>query len=187
MYCKCNLWSKISRRCKMTWGREGLILFTIFVSSFTIMYLKRMITFNCLTMHLVANQILNSINGQGYQKIRFSMKVWNRFSSKNTEELIINDALNSGIIECGLACHIKAKCGGFHFDQTSGSCFMKKASYQLKYSWYLTMTDNIFNCSFCVYKIVQFPPKLRILWRLLSKLKDFLNAWDMVFLLTCSY
>ena len=87
-----------------------------------------MITFNCLTMHLVASQILNSINGQGYQKIEFSMEVWNHFSSKNTEELIINDALNSGIIECGLACHIKAKCGGFHFDQTSGSCFMKTAS-----------------------------------------------------------
>ena len=91
------------------------------------MYLKQIVYFSCLTMSSFASLSSNTVSGQNYRKIDFPLQVWNLFSSDKTEEVtIVPDALNSGTIECGVACHINPDCGGFLFDKTSGSCTMKQ-------------------------------------------------------------
>ena len=91
------------------------------------MYLKTIIFLSCLLMSSFASQSPYSISsGQSYRRINFPLQVWNLFPSNKTEEVTIApDALNSGTIECGVACQIKADCGGFLYDKTSGSCSMK--------------------------------------------------------------
>ena len=91
------------------------------------MYFKPILFLSCLPMSSFASQSSNSMSGQSYRRIDFPLQVWNLISSKKTEEVTIApDALNSGTIECGVACHINPDCGGFLFVKTSGSCTMKQ-------------------------------------------------------------
>ena len=96
------------------------------------MYLKQIVYFSCLTVSSFASLSSNTVSGQNYRKIDFPLQVWNLFSSDKTEEVtIVPDALNSGTIECGVACHINPDCGGFLFDKSSGSCSMKQVTEKL--------------------------------------------------------
>ena len=116
--------------------KKGLILVIwLFVNSnqliynidHLIMFLKQIILLSCLIVFSFASQSSNTISGQSYRRIDFPLQVWNLFSSEKTEELkIVPDALNSGAVECGVACHMNHDCGGFVYDKASGSCSMKQ-------------------------------------------------------------
>ena len=133
----------------------------------------QMVLSSCLT--LSASQSSNSVSIQSYRKIDFQVQVWNLFSSDKTEEVtIVPHALNSGTIECGVACHKDPECGGFLYDKTAGSCTMKLVKT-------FTYSNFVMHCftiiSLCVCKNQQLLPKVRNLWQFLSKLKDQLHAW----------
>ena len=90
---------------------------------------------SCIFLYLIVETFANldpsspateTVQAQNYRKIDFPLNVWNQISSEKTEEVtIVNDKLNSGTIECGVACQIKSECGGFVYNKTSGSCSMK--------------------------------------------------------------
>ena len=68
----------------------------------------------------------SKVSGQSYRKVDVPLDNWNAFSLDKTKEItIVTDSPRSGIIECGVACHINSKCGGFLYDKTSGKCVMK--------------------------------------------------------------
>ena len=91
-----------------------------------IMYLKQLVFSSCLIVSSFASQSYNTVSGQSWRKVDFPLQVWNLFSYDQTEEVsIVPNALKSGTIECGLACHKNPNCGGFLFDKASGSCSMK--------------------------------------------------------------
>ena len=90
------------------------------------MYLKHLVFSSCLIVSSFASQSYNTVSGQSWRKVDFPLQVWNLFSYDQTEEVsIVPNALKSGTIECGLACHKNPNCGGFLFDKASGSCSMK--------------------------------------------------------------
>ena len=91
--------------------------------------LKLKVLLSCLMVYSFASQSSNTLSGQKYRKIDFPLQVWNLLSSDKTEEVTIEpDALNSGTVECGVACHMNHDCGGFVFDKKSGSCSMKQVT-----------------------------------------------------------
>ena len=86
----------------------------------------QMFFWSCLSLSSSTSQASNTVSVQSYQKIDLQVQVWNLFSSDKTEEVtIVPRALNSGTMECGLACHKDQECGGFLYDKSSGSCTMK--------------------------------------------------------------
>ena len=92
------------------------------------MYLKQIVFLSCLTVSSFASQSSHTVSGQSYRKIDFPLEVWNLLSSDQTEEVtIVSNALSSGTIRCGVACHMNHDCGGFLYDKVSGSCSMKQA------------------------------------------------------------
>ena len=84
---------------------------------------------SCVTVSLFTRQSLASrslVSTQSWRKTDFPLKVWNLFSTKNTEEVTIApNAQREGIIDCGVACHRNPDCGGILYDKTTGSCEMK--------------------------------------------------------------
>ena len=91
------------------------------------MFLKQIVLLSCLIVFSFASQSSNTISGQSYRRIDFPLQVWDLFSSEKTEEWkIVPDALNSGTVECGVACHMNHDCGGFVFDKASEICSMKQ-------------------------------------------------------------
>ena len=132
------------------------------------MYLKQLVFSSYLIVSSFASQSHNTVSGQSYRKIDFPLQVWNNFSSDQTEE--VSFGLNSGTIECGLACHKNANCGGFLFDKASGSCFMKHVNK------YFHWTFNLFSFdSFLVYKTCRLLLMVRTLWQFMLKMKDWLH------------
>ena len=96
-------------------------------------FFKQFALFSCMTS-LFASRVMTDeipssaslVSVQSWRKIDFPSKVWNQFSSNKTEEVtIITDALSTGNIQCGIACHKNHECGGFIYDKSSGSCSMK--------------------------------------------------------------
>ena len=113
------------------------------------MYLKQLVFSSCLIMSSFASQASNTVSGQSYRKIDFPLQVWNLFSSDKTEGVtIISNSLSSGSIRCGVACQIDPECGGFLFDNTSGSCTTKSVKNVLKFKNFLVLntTDFKFLC-----------------------------------------
>ena len=93
------------------------------------MNLKQKVLLSCLIVYSFASQSSNTNSGQKFRKIDFPLQVWNLLSSDKTEEVTIEpDELNSGTIECGVACHMNHDCGGFVYDKKTGSCFLKQAT-----------------------------------------------------------
>ena len=98
------------------------------------MFFTRTVTLCYLIVEAFADQDSSSpttetVKGQSYRRINFTFNIWNLISSKKTENVtIVNDGLDSGTIECGVACHVKSECGGFVYDKKSGSCSMKRVN-----------------------------------------------------------
>ena len=87
---------------------------------------------SCVTVSLFTRQSLASrslVSTQSWRKTDFPLKVWNLFSTKNTEEVTIApNAQREGIIDCGVACHKNPDCGGILYEKSSGSCAMKSVN-----------------------------------------------------------
>ena len=85
-----------------------------------------------MSVSLFASQSLASksvVSTQSWRKVDFPLKIWNLFSTNQTEEVTIAPcAQGEGTIKCGVACHKNPDCGGFLYDKASGSCVMKSVN-----------------------------------------------------------